>query len=646
MKSVSSLFLAIFCILLQSTAQINTILPADNDELFIENKGQLADQFEKPRPDVLYYGSTSDVNFYLKKKGISYQFYRVNEWREVEILGSAESSDSVPESMKIYRIDVNWLGINSTVTTEKEGESSSHKTFYRPVCLDGVSSIRSYERITYDNIYNGIDLSWYENNGELEYDYLIEPYVNYKQIRFEVLGATEIKVNDLGELVVATPLGSLVEKAPVAYQGNKQIEADWVVNGNEVSFQVSNYDRSLPLVIDPIVRSWGTYFGGNSFDYGFDIALDDSSNIFIVGRTFSPNLIATTGVHQTTYGGGCCGDAYMAKFDSSGTHIWGTYLGGRQLDMAFKCAVDPDGNIYMVGWAESDSVMASPGSYLPSIAGGRENGFLVKFNSAGTRIWGTYYGGIRRDVAYNCAVDAESNVYLVGETWSSTGIATSNGHLPVGGGIANRDAFLAKFNEHGVRQWGTYYGTPTGNFDVGNGVAIDRSGNVYLSGNTNSASGIATTGAHLSTFSGGGDAFLVKFDSNGVRQWGTYYGDASGGTTSWRCAVDTSLNVYLAGSTNAKSGIATVEGYQTAFGGGVGFVEDAFLVKFDSNGLRQWATYFGGDEEEALLGCVTDDSLNVLIVGFTESDSLFKNENSYQQSYGGGDTDGFFVKIG
>jgi hypothetical protein len=154
--------------------------------------------------------------------------------------------------------------------------------------------------------------------------------------------------------------------------------------------------------------------------------------------------------------------------------------------------------------------------------------FLVKYNSSGVRLWGTYCGGINDEYGYSCSADYLGNVYLAGETRSSSNIA-SGGHQNTYGGL--RDAFLVKFNSTGVRQWGTYYGGP--NIDLGFICSVDAANNVYLSGETQSTVSIAF-GGYQNTFGGGtNDDFLVKFNSSGVRQWGTYYGGAGmdrGGT--------------------------------------------------------------------------------------------------------------------
>ena len=236
---------------------------------------------------------------------------------------------------------------------------------------------------------------------------------------------------------------------------------------------------------------------------------------------------------------------------------------------------------------------------------------------------GTYYGD-SQESGNSCAADAQGNVYLAGQTTSTAGIviATPGSHQPIYGG-GNADAFLVKFDVNGVRQWGTYYGG-VGAIDYGSTCATDLSGNVYLAGNTtsNSSTIIATPGSHQPVFGNNVDAFLVKFDGNGVRQWGTYYGGT--GLEYGFCSADALGNVYLTGMTSTTSGtaVATVGSHQSAFAVGNSF--DAYLVKFNTNGVRQWGTYYGGADNDEGNSSAADLLGNIYMVGNTQSKNTFR----------------------
>ncbi|MFK7799456.1 MAG: SBBP repeat-containing protein, partial [Aureispira sp.] len=311
--------------------------------------------------------------------------------------------------------------------------------------------------------------------------------------------------------------------------------------------------------------------------------------------------------------------------------VWGTYYGGNDADWGRGCAVDAQGNVYLAGETELRSNNLAFNGHQNVYGGGLNDAFLVKFNANGVRQWETYYGGNREDRGLSCTVDNQGNVYLAGSTESTNNIA-SNGHQNVNGG--NYDAFLVKFNGNGVRQWGTYYG---GNNDDDYGIscAVDTQGNVYLAGGTRSTNNIASNG-HQNVYGGVGDAFLVKFNGNGVRQWATYYG---GNHRDWGvCTVDNQGNVYLTGGTGSTNNIAS-NGHQNVNGGNY----DAFLVKFNGNGVRRWGTYYGGNSYDYGTICAVDNQGNIYLAGHTQSTNniaLNGHQNVYIR-----EGDGFLAKF-
>jgi hypothetical protein len=657
----------------------NTFVIANDAKIkFTENKGQVHDQNYKTMQDVLYSGTDGNLVFHLKNKGISYQLNRVDNWEYVSKkdfkkgvkLNSnnldGENKIKIPKQTTIYRLDLNWLNSNNNIETLRGKAFQGYNNYYLESCPNGALNVQSFEDVTYKNIYNGIDVKLYEKDGNLKYDYIVAAGANYKNIQLQFIGATAMKINGKGELVLLTPLGELVEQAPIVFQNQKILRSQWIIKNNVVSFNIENLNPNLQFVIDPMVRVWGTYYGANFNEEGNSCSTDATGNVYMAGFTTANNgtIIATSGAHQTTFGGGLPNDAFLVKFNAAGVRLWGTYYGGSGNEEGNYCTTDVAGNVYLAGdvyiagqtTSTLGSVIATPGAHQIAF-GGNTDQFLAKFNSNGVRQWSTYYGGAGDDFATSCTVDAFGNVYLAGHTSASNTSATlttAAAHQTVSGGFS--EGILVKFNSNGVRQWGTYYGGTR--YDYINACTTDANGNVYIAGQTSSLIGqptpitstaIATLGSHQAIIGGGTyDAFLVKFSTTGVRLWGTYYGGV-GIDQGFSCATDAFGNVYLSGSSTTSTGlsIATQGAHQSVFGGlPAQSVDDAFLVKFTSSGVRQWGTYFGGAGNERGYSCATDSIGNVYMAGMANPTTGTEVATAgAHQTIGGGGIDGFLVKF-
>jgi hypothetical protein len=376
-------------------------------------------------------------------------------------------------------------------------------------------------------------------------------------------------------------------------------------------------------------RTWGTYFGGTADESAYqnsNNATDANGNVYICGTTYSLNGISTPGAYQTTPGG--YEEAFLSKYNSAGVLQWSTYYGGGSNDLGLSVAVDAAGNVFLAGTSDSPSGIATPGAYQTVWASTWANpdAFLVKFNSAGVRQWGTYYGDDGLEDGICITVDASGNIYMTGTTGSIAGMATAGAFQTTeGGGV---DGFIAKFSNAGVRLWGTFYGGSTS--DNSHSITTDASGNVYIAGETSSTTGISSAGSHQPTNGGTFDAFLAKFNSSGVRQWGTYIG-GTGYDEAYSVATDAAGYVYISGSTESPTGISTAGCYQFSYGG----VNDAILEKFNSSGVRQWGTYFGGTSWDESNGITVDPSGKIYFTGYTESTNAISTAGAQQTSLGG-----------
>jgi hypothetical protein len=674
---------------------------------FTENKGQIRDQHYKPRPDVLYSGSANGLVYHLKKDGLHYQLSRVESWKEERnpIQNLSKEKSQVPDKIGIYRVDVNWLNSSPTAQLYSGEPLPGYDNYYN--VPDGVAPalfVKSYKTVNYHHLYEGIDLKFYTDENVLEYDFIVQPFADYKQIKIQIKGA-QLEITPQKELKLITPFGNIIEGALKVYQNGKPIPAEWKVQDNVVSFHIPHYDPSQPLRIDPPVRVWGTYVGGSDVEYAYGCAVDNYKRSSIAGCTYSTNNIATTGAHQTNYvadedgfvssfaewgtrrwstylggslddvayaceatpggeviiGGsaksttgittsgahqsthgdaGTFSDGFVSKFDTSGVLVWSTYLGGSWQDEVKAIAQDTAGNLYITGFTQSSDNISTPGAYNPNYNGSKDV-FLIKMSGNGSVLWGTYFGDANDEEATGIAV-RNGKVALTGITNSTSNIASMGAHQSILQGP--KDIFVTVFDISGQLDWATYYGgTLT---EEGGGVALDSIGNVYVSGTTWSSSNISTTGAFQSSFKGRvTDAFLVKFSPQGQRIWGTYYGGL-GNDEALYCHVDPFGDIYFGGTTASSSDIASSNGYKTFIGlYNYPIENDAFLVKFRSNGTRIWATYYGGENYEVSHAVATDTAGNIFLGGYTRSALLVASDNFSHQKVLSGVLDAFLIRF-
>lgn len=603
---------------------------------FTENKGQVSGDDGVLHPEVKYTVDLGNICLFIMNHGISYQFTKIHypegypelsrkkELRNTETLKELEKQISV----ETYRMNMMLEGANVSANISTENQTPDYFNYHNM----NVYNVRSYGKITYHDIYPGIDWVLYTKNGELKYDFILKPGADPSLIKLKFTDHEGLSLNPDGSFSLKNRMGSIGEKAPKSFQDGKEIKTRFVLNKNSISFQLASYHKSQALTIDPSLV-WASYYGDASYNGGSGIATDASGNVYLCGRTSPSTGLAASG-YQNTYGGGNY-DAFLVKFNSSGSRVWATYFGGAGIDEASQCAVDPFGDVYIAGDTRSATGIAS-GGHQNSLSGSGD-AYLAKFNGSGQMIWSTYYGGTGYEFAQCCSVDATGNVCMSGITGSSNGIAAGSGFQTIYGGMD--DLFVVKFDKNGVRQWGTYFGGPNEEIS-GHSCILDASGNIYFTGYTQSLTGIASGGFQNTHGGAQYDAFLVKLDNNGSLQWSTYYGGPAD-DFGISCAVDNSGNVCLAGVSQSASNIA-FSGYQNTYGGGP---SDAFLAKFNSNGTRLWSTYCGGARMDDARYCAVDALNNIYVLGATNSyDGI--GLNGFRNTFNGGNNyDAFVIKI-
>jgi len=527
------------------------------------------------------------------------------------------------------------------------------------------TNVPTYAKVQYRNVYPGIDLVYYGNQRQLEYDFIVAPGADPKKIVLGFKGADKLAIDAQGELVLHAAGGAIRQHKPVIYQEmdgvRTEIEGGYVLKGaKRVGFQVAAYDHTRPLVIDPVL-SYSTYLAGSGHDAGRGIAVDAAGNAYVTGLTLSNDFPTTPGAFQTTLASGST-DVFVTRFNPTGSGlVYSTYLGGNSFDEeAFGIAVDVDGNAYVTGWTNSGNFPTTPGSFQPTGGG---DAFVTKLDPTGSAlVYSTYLGGSGGDRGLGIAVDAAKNAYVTGYT-DSTNFPTSPGAFQTtfaGGGFYGTDVFVTKLNPTGS---GLVYSTFLGGSDddLGHGIAVDADGNAYVTGFTASTDFPTTSGVFQSAHAGGSahdccgggpyDAFVTKLNPAGS---GLVYSTYLGGSSvdvGIGIAVDASGHAYVTGYTGSSNLPITPGAFQSAFAGSY----DAFATKLNPAGSGLvYSSYLGGIGSDVGLGIAVDAGGNAYVTGNTNSPNFPTTPGAFQPTFvggnfgGGGDSsgDGFVTKIG
>src|SRR5713101_2379850 len=472
------------------------------------------------------------------------------------------------------------------------------------------TGIPTYAKVRYRDVYPGVDVVYYGAQQQLEYDFVVAPGADPTRIRLAVTGAEALSVDAAGDLVLQTASGALRLHKPLIYQVRdgvrQEIAGGYVLLGKDrVGFRVAAYDTGRPVVIDPVL-SYSTYLGGGSSDIGYGIAVDSAGNAYVTGTTFSSDFPTVNALQPTRHG---YYDAFVAKLNPAGSAlVYFTYLGGRSQDYGYGIAVDSAGNAYVTGTTFS-SDFPTVNALRPGLSGSAD-AFVAKLNAAGSAlVYSTFLGGsdfvfltefglaYAYDSGSAIAVDSAGNAYVTGTT-PAFDFPTVNALQPTLAGFAN--AFVAKLNPAGsALVYSTFLGGSSGSCDEygfcypasddGLGIAVDSTGNAYVTGTTPSPD-FPTVNALQPTLHGYYDAFVAKLNAAGsALVYSTYLG-GSDYDSGYGIAVDSAGNAYVSGTTSS-SDFPTASPLQPALGG----YQDAFVAKLDPAGSALvYSTYLGG----------------------------------------------------
>lgn len=572
-----------------------------------------------------------------------------------------------------------------------------------------LTNVPAYAGVKYREVYPSIDLVYYGNSRRLEYDFILRPGADPGDISMVFEGTDRVEIDNDGNLVLGRVIQHKPLIYQETNGARREVTGGYVQTGrHRIGFEVGAYDPSKPLIIDPVLTLsyatylgggdqdlttgiavdaegsiyvtglteslgfptrdplqpaygggeldafvaklnptgtalvYATFLGGHDLDRGFGIALDDSGSVYVIGQTASNNFPTKDPV-QSAFNG--VTDIFVTKLNPAGSAIvYSTYLGGSGNDPGLAIAVDPAGNAYVTGWTNSANFPVKQ-PLQPALADAGGDVIAAKFDQTGSLIFSTYLGGNNFDRGLSIAADASGNAYLTGETRSGN-FPTSNALQPMKGSPPAVDAFVAKLNPDGSEFiYSTYLGGSGG--DEGRGIAVDTSGNVYLTGWTSSVD--FPTKNPLQTVLNGEarDAFVAKLNAEGsALVYSTYLGGSGtendeNGSFGGAIAVDAAGNAYVMGSTGSPDFPVKSPLPQTL--GGIGY---AFLARLNQTGSALvYSTRLGSGQDAPFFGGLAIDLFGNAYVSLSSSAGGFPTTpGAFQQAFGGR-LDGLIIKV-
>ena len=532
---------------------------------FIENKGQWEN-------NVIFKADIPIGNLFVEKNQLTYLFVDKEATHEYQ-------HGKKIEKAHFHSVKVKFLGSNPNPQILRFEPNEAYYNYFIGDVSKHANNVHGFKKVILVNIYPGIDLELLSKGSSIKINFVVKPGANPNQIALEYYGADKLSLNG-GQLKIETSMGTIIEENPVSFQTinevEKTIKTKFKLEGNIVKFVINNYNKFLPIQIDPEVV-FGTYMGSAADNFGFAASYDLNGNALGAGTVYAANFPFTAGAFDVTFadGSGADGeyarDAFIAKFNPNGTAlIFASFLGGSHNEQPHSVSTMPaTGEIIIFGTTHSNNFPTSANGHDRSY-GGNYDIFITKLNANGnTLLASTFLGGINDDgingnsignfssqpnnLPYNYAdcfrgeviVDLTGNIIISSCTKSShlQGISLINAAQPIYGGGA-QDGLLVKYNANLTTiLFSTFVGGS--NADAAYSVCINKSNEIIVGGGTNSVNlAFSTTNNHQ----GGTDGFIGKYGSNGVRQRIVYAGTPSYDQVFF-VATDENNSIYSMGQT-------------------------------------------------------------------------------------------------
>lgn len=557
--------------------------------------------------------TNSDVDYFAR--GRSYAMFLTR--------GGATMTLTKPGSDRSDVLRMNLAGANAVSVVTPESQLPGKVNYLTGDSSQWKTGIAQFARVRYQGVYPGVDLVYYGSQGQLEYDFVVQPGASADRVAFQMEGTTGIRVAADGELRLQLANGEVRWKRPEAYQvingRRRAVAAEYAVVGNAVAFRLGEYDHSHPLVIDPMLV-FGTYLGGADTSMGDAIAVDSAHNVYIAGVANSSQYPVTENAYDKVHKGNQ--DAFLTKLSADGKSlIYSTYLGGSDNDSANTLAVDSAGEVYVGGGTLSSDFPVTSGAYHLN-GGVNGTGFITKLNSTGSGL--IYSAEIGAATVRSIAIDSQGNAYVTGGvfgTFHTTAGAYKTQITNTNCPNVSGESYVFKMNPSGSAP---VYSTYISDCEQAYGIAL-LNGNAYITGQTDHFHPV-TTGAFQPNFGGYIDAFITELNTAGsALVYSTYMGGSLGDYGNG-IVVDASGNATIAGYTGS-SNYPVANAFQSK---PPNTNTSATVTKINATGTALvYSTYLGGSNDDFANGIAQDSSGNVYVTGQASS-ADFPTRNAFQ----------------
>jgi hypothetical protein len=592
---------------------------------FIENRGQVRNQYDLPNPKVLFVLPLKGMNVLLSADGFSYDVFETkSSFSDSNIQRSKNYQrdilpDFVSRNLRVHRVDVLFKNMSSDMVINPEiATSQIELAYYGSGIPDvGIHGVKNFSKIIYKNVYKGVDVEFIASKEKgFEYNFVLHGSHDLSKIALEYQGQLNLRLQE-NALFIDLTTNDIIESIPRSYytQSEQEIEVQMNLNYNLLTFKSPLALNNNSVTIDPTPNLvYATYFGGTGQELVEDSAIDSQGNVYITGSTSSTQSIATSGSFQSVISGTY--DCFISKVNSNNQLEWSTYFGGTGDDYMNSISIKDD-VLMLCGLTFSPMGLASLGAFQEGLYG-FNNGFVARFDSNGNRIWSSYCG-VDDEILISSVILNNGNYVAIGISRSDSLPFSVNAFQSNLNGMS--DGFITEWSANGQLLYCSFLGGES--FDGLYDLKESEAGNIWMTGITNSETGISMANSLQSEFGGGlGDCFIVQFNSDFELIYSTYFGDL--GDEAYPSLQIGNGSIVISGRTSDGSQLVTDDATQLSNNG----FTDTFFAFFNPQNDLEYCTLFGGQSYESETEILFLDN-ELYFVGQTESTENIATPGSF-----------------